>query len=190
MRHETIADRGDGHTLLLRARPGHRDGAAHRVVRLLNRRPGRLAAPAARWAVTVLGVAGAVLLADSGYLHLRLWLDGYRGISVIGPLFLIQAVACFAAAATAGLFRRLGVLAAGAVLMAGTAAGLLLTVYVGLFGYRESLAVPYAGMSLVVEVSGAAVLTTAAAILLLAPAAPRGPGPLHEEKVWTRDGQP
>jgi hypothetical protein len=189
MRHETTAYGGYGHTLLLRAQPGHRDGAAHRVVQLLNRRPGRLAAPAARWAVTVLAVAGAVLLADSGYLHLRLWLDGYRSISVIGPLFLIQAVASFAAAAAAGLFRRLGVLAAGAMLMAGTAAGLLLTVYVGLFGYRESLAVPYAGMSLVVELSGAAVLA-AAAILLLAPAAPRGPRPLHEEKVWPQDGQP
>ena len=37
---------------------------------------------------------------------------------------------------------------------------------VGLFGYQESLAVPYAGMSLVVEFAGAALLGAAAAIVL------------------------
>ena len=49
-----------------------------------------------------------------------------------------------------------------------TAAGLLLSASTGLFGYRESLAVPYAGMSLAVEFAGTAVLVAAAAILLAA----------------------
>jgi hypothetical protein len=37
----------------------------------------------------------------------------------------------------------------------------------GLFGYTESLAVPYAETSLVVEFTGAAVLAAAAAIVLV-----------------------
>ena len=64
-------------------------------------------------------------------------------------------------------------LAAGAVTMAATAAGLLLSAGIGLFGYQESLAVPYAMSSLVVEFAGAAVLAAAAAIVLAARPGPR-----------------
>ena len=67
-------------------------------------------------------------------------------------------------------------LAAGAVTMAATAAGLLLSAGIGLFGYQESLAVPYAMSSLVVEFAGAAVLAAAAAIVL---AARRGSRPVR-----------
>ena len=59
-------------------------------------------------------------------------------------------------------------LAAGAVLLAATAVGLLLSAGIGLFGYTESLAVPYAGTSLAVEFTGAAVLMVAAVIALVA----------------------
>ena len=75
------------------------------------------------------------------------------------------------------VFRRLVLMVAGAVLLTATAVGLLLSAGIGLFGYRESLAVPYAGTSLVVELAGAAVLAAAAAIVLAArslPIAPRG----------------
>ena len=41
---------------------------------------------------------------------------------------------------------------------AATAVGLLLTVHVGLFGYTESLSVPYATLSLAVEFTAAFVL--------------------------------
>jgi len=64
-------------------------------------------------------------------------------------------------------------LAAGAVMMAATAAGLLLSAGIGLFGYRESLAVPYAMSSLVVEFTGAAVLAAAATLVLAARPRPR-----------------
>ena len=53
-----------------------------------------------------------------------------------------------------GLFRRFGLLVAGAGLMAGTAAGLLLSTQIGLFGFKDSLPAPYAGLSLVVEFAG------------------------------------
>ena len=46
------------------------------------------------------------------------------------------------------------------MLLAGTAVGLLLSASIGLFGYRESLAVPYAASSLTVEFAGSAVLAS------------------------------
>jgi hypothetical protein len=64
--------------------------------------------------------------------------------------------------------RWLVLLAAGAVAGVATAAGLLLTVYVGLFGYTESLTVPYATLSLAVELTAAFVLLAAAVLLALA----------------------
>ena len=146
-----------------------RDSFPRRSVRLLLRGPASLTSPAARWAVTLLAVAGAGLLVWSGVIHLQLWSDGYRSISVIGPLFLIQGIASIVLAVALVVFRRLVLLAAGAALAAATAAGLLLTAGIGLFGYQESLAVPYAETSLAVEFTGAAVLAAAAAIVLAAP---------------------
>ncbi len=109
----------------------------------------------------------------SGVIHLQLWSDGYRSISVIGPLFLIQGVVSVVLAVVLAVFRRVVLLAAGAVTMAATAAGLLLSVNVSLFGFRESLAVPYATSSLVVEFASAAVLAAAAALVLAARPGPR-----------------
>jgi hypothetical protein len=143
-----------------------RDSFPRRSARLLLRGPATLTSPVARWAVTLLAVAGAALLVWSGVIHLQLWSDGYRGISVIGPLFLIQGIASIVLAVALVAFRRVVLLAAGAVLAVGTAAGLLLSAGVGLFGYVESLAVPDAQTSLVVEFTSAAVLAAAAAIVL------------------------
>jgi hypothetical protein len=106
-------------------------------------------------------------------IHLQLWSDGYRDISVIGPLFLIQGIASIALALPLVVFRRLVLLAAGAILLAATAVGLLLSAGIGLFGYQESLAVPYAETSLAVEFTGAAVLVAAAVIVLIASLATR-----------------
>ena len=87
---------------------------------------------------------------------------------MIGPLFLIQGVGGIALAVVIAVFRRLVLMAAGAVMMAATAAGLLLSAGIGLFGFTESLAVPYAMSSLVVEFASAAVLAVASAIVLAA----------------------
>ena len=146
-----------------------RDSFPRRSARLLMRGPASLTSPAARWAVTLLAVAGAALLVWSGVIHLQLWSEGYRSISVIGPLFLVQGIASILLAVALVAFRRVVLLAAGAALAAGTAAGLLLSAGIGLFGYTESLAVPSAQTSLVVEFTGAAVLAAAAAIVLAAP---------------------
>jgi hypothetical protein len=140
-----------------------------RVARLLLAGPATLTSPMARWAVTLLAVAGAALLVWSGVIHLQLWSDGYRDISVIGPLFLLQGIASIVLAVALAVFRRFALLAAGAVTAAATAVGLLLSASIGLFGYTESLAVPDAKMSLVVEFTSAAVLAVAAVIVLAGP---------------------
>jgi hypothetical protein len=145
-----------------------RESVPGRAARLLARGPATMKSPSARWAVNVLAVAGAALMVWSSVIHLQLWSDGYRSISVIGPLFLIQGIGGIALAVVLAVFRRVVLMAAGAVMMAATAAGLLLSAGIGLFGFTESLAVPYAMSSLVVEFAGAAVLAAAAAILLAA----------------------
>jgi hypothetical protein len=148
---------------------GQPDSFRRHVTRLLLSGPSALTAPMARWAVTLLAVAGAALLVWSGVIHLQLWSDGYRDISVIGPLFLLQGIASIVLAVALTVFRRFALLAAGAVTAAATAVGLLLSAGIGLFGYTESLAVPYAKMSLVVEFTSAALLAIAAVIVLAGP---------------------
>jgi hypothetical protein len=117
-----------------------------------------------RW---TLRAAGAVLLAAVAVVHGRLWLDGYRTIDVIGPLFLLD-TALAAVLAVALLLtprRHLTLVAlAGAALAAGTAGGLLLSTRVPLFGFRESLAAADARLSLVLEGAATVVLLVLAAV--------------------------
>ena len=155
-------------TMLRDHHSARRDSVPARAAQLLARGPARTKSPGARWAVSVLAVAGAALMVWSGVIHLQLWSDGYRSISMIGPLFLVQGIGSIALAAVLAVFRRVVLMAAGAVTMAATAAGLLLSAGVGLFGFQESLAVPNAMSSLVVEFASAAVLAAASAIVLAA----------------------
>jgi predicted lipoprotein with Yx(FWY)xxD motif len=91
--------------------------------------------------------AGAALLAATGGIHLDLYLTGYRTIPTIGWLFLLQVIAAFALAIALVLIPgglipgrlidgRL-VAAAGALFAVGTLGGYLLSLRVGLFGFRE-----------------------------------------------------
>ena len=138
------------------------------IIRFLLRGPSALESRAARWAVLALGATGAAFLVWSAVIHLMLWGDGYSDISIIGPLFLAQGIGSIVLAVAIVAFRRLALLAAGAVTGVATAVGLLLSVYVGLFGYSESLSVPYATLSLAVEFTAAFVLLLATALLALA----------------------
>jgi hypothetical protein len=136
------------------------------VVRALTRGPASMSSPAARWAVSILALAGATLLVWSSVIHLQLWSDGYKSISVIGPLFLIQGIGGPVLALAVVALRRVALLASGALLLAGTAVGLLVSSAIGLFGFQESLAVPYATTSLAVEFTGAAIFLVATVIVL------------------------
>jgi hypothetical protein len=138
------------------------------VIRFLLRRPGALESRIARWTVLALTGTGAGFLVWSGVIHLKLWSDGYKDISVIGPLFLVQGIASIVVAVAIVAFRWLALLAAGAVTGIATAVGLLLSANFGLFGYTESLSVPYAELSLAVEFTAAFVLLVGACVLALA----------------------
>jgi hypothetical protein len=150
------------------------------VIRFLLRKPGALHSVIARWAVLALAATGAAFLVWSAVIHLELWSDGYKDISVIGPLFLMQAIVSIVLAVAIVAFRWLALLVVGAAFGVATAVGLLLTVYVGLFGYTESLSVPYSELSLAVEFTAAFVLLVSAALLALtAPVrAKSGPAPV------------
>ena len=89
-----------------------------------------------------------------------------------------QDVVSIPLAVVLGVFRRLGLLAAGAALMAGTAVGLLLSAQIGLLGFKDSLAAPYAGLSLVVEFAGRACLPP-----VRCSSPPPGPHPLTAKRV-------
>jgi hypothetical protein len=102
-----------------------------------------------------------------GWLHLDLWLAGYRTIDVIGPAFLLNAIAGFGLAVLLLVTPRpllLGVAALGAVAALGTLGGLLLATTVGLFGFVESTAADRWWESFWVEAAAVVVLGALAAL--------------------------
>ncbi|MFE4959719.1 hypothetical protein ACFRCW_38475 [Streptomyces sp. NPDC056653] len=91
-----------------------------------------------RFLAPTLRSATAATLAASGYIHAQLYIDGYRFIHIIGPLFLLQASASFALAAllligTSPLLLRTA--AAGVAL--GALGGFTASRTVGVFGFTE-----------------------------------------------------
>jgi len=127
------------------------------------------------WPRLGLRLAGAGLLVATGATHLDLYLTGYRSIPVIGWLFLLQVIAAFGLA-TAVLVTgsRLAALA-GAGFVLSTLGGYLLSVWIGLFGFKEirTTAGIVAG---VIEVAAFAVL---AMLALSPPAAHQSAGPVE-----------
>lgn len=81
------------------------------------------------------------MLAATAGIHLDLYLTGYRSIPTIGWLFLLQVISAFAlAVANLALWpQALSRLAAagGALFALSTLGGYLLSIWVGLFGFRE-----------------------------------------------------
>jgi predicted lipoprotein with Yx(FWY)xxD motif len=107
-------------------------------------------------------LVGAGLLAATGAIHLDLYLTGYRSIPTIGWLFLLQVIAAFGLAGLIVLIDSWLLAAAGAGFAASTLGGYLLSVWVGLFGFKEvrTTAGIVAG---VIEVAAFAVLALVAA---------------------------
>jgi hypothetical protein len=116
------------------------------------------------WALRLLGAA---LLAAMGWIHLDLWLDGYRTIDVIGPAFLLNTIAGFGLAVLLLVTPRpllAWVAALGALTALGTLGGLLLATTVGLFGFVESTAADLWWESFWVEIAAVVVLAALAAL--------------------------
>ncbi len=91
------------------------------------------------------------MLAWIGYVHLHLWLEGYRQIPVNGPLFVLDAIAAFVIAVAMLVWLRPLTGLLGAVFTASTIGALVISLSVGLFGFRESIAASYVVQSLVIE---------------------------------------
>src|ERR1700756_2468069 len=130
--------------------------------------PGR---PVSGWPAVILRVAGSGLLIAAAAIHLDLYLTGYRTIPTIGWLFLLQVIAAFGLGlAVLAIPSRLVTpsrvaAAAGAGFALATLGGYLLSVWTGLFGFKEVRT--GAGIAAgIVEVAAFAVL----AALALAPA--------------------
>ena len=115
------------------------------------RRPQPLGPPGRRVAAVLLRLACVALLAWIGYIHLHLWAEGYRQIPTDGPLFLLDAITGLALAGVLLVWPRplAGLLAAGYT--TGTLGALLISLTVGLFGFRESIPAFFVVQSIAME---------------------------------------
>jgi hypothetical protein len=104
-----------------------------------------------RLALTLLRLGGVALLTWIGYIHLHLWQEGYRHLPTNGPLFLVDALAGFVLAAVFLTWPRplAGLLAAGYT--ASTLGALVISLSVGLFGFKESISASYVTETLTIE---------------------------------------
>lgn len=120
----------------------------------------RLRDHAWRWQWALRAVGAGLLLAMA-WIHWHLYDLAYSTVDVIGPLFLLNAVAGVLAAVallvTPSRWLALVELG-GALLTLGTLAGLLASLTVGLFGFTETWDAPLVGQTIAVESAGVVVL--------------------------------
>ena len=100
---------------------------------------------------------------------LGLWseTDGYRSIPTIGPLFLLQSITALVIGIGVVAIRRLWAAVVGMGFALTTIAGFLLSVAVGLFGFKDSWLAPYAKQAFTIEILAVVVLMAAAALCLV-----------------------
>lgn len=118
-------------------------------------------------ALWTLRILGALLLAGMGWIHLHLWLLGYRTIDVIGPAFLLNTIAGFGLAVLLLVTPRpllAWVAGLGALTALGTLGALVVATTVGLFGFKESTDADLWWTSLWVELATVVVLAALAAL--------------------------
>ncbi len=124
-----------------------------------------------RWVATALFVVGGLLLVWSAYIHFHLWQSvGYRHIPTIGPLFLVQSFVGVAIAFAVVAVRRVWVAVLGVGLTMTTITGFLLSVEVGIFGFRDTWLAPFAKEAFLIECTSIVALAAAATLCLLKPA--------------------
>lgn len=117
------------------------------------------------WLRPALRITGAGLLAATAAIHLDLYLTGYKNIPTIGWLFLLQVIAAFALAVLVLATGNQVVAALGSGFAVATLGGYLLSIWFGLFGFKEVRTT--AGIAAgIIEVAAFAVL----ALLAVTPA--------------------
>jgi hypothetical protein len=109
---------------------------------------------------------GSVLMILSALIHLHLWMTGYQHIPTIGPLFLLQVIAGIAIALGSGVIRRVWAALVALGFVASTIGGFLLSVTVGLFGFKDSWSAPYAQMAFGIEIAALVVLAVGGGLCL------------------------
>jgi hypothetical protein len=129
-------------------------------------RVGPVSARAWRLAANAALAGGAALVAASGLIHLFLWADGYRNVTTIGPLFLVQAITGCVLAVSLVAYPRVLAAGLGVAYLLASIAALILSATRGLLGFRDTLNAPWAGTSLVVEAIGALLLVVGGILLL------------------------
>jgi hypothetical protein len=130
------------------------------------------------------------LLAWIGYIHLHLWQQGYRHIPTNGPLFLLDAAAGFVLAAVLLTWPRplAGLLAVGYT--AATLGALIISLSVGLFGFRESISASLVTQSLTIEsITVLALLSWTAWAAATLPPPARGPRPIAQSSPFDSDSR-
>src|SRR3984957_10829833 len=117
--------------------------------------PGRSRRPL-QVAATAVFVLGGALLIWSAFIHFHLWseTDGYRSTPTIGPLFLLQSIAGLVIGIGVVAVRRLWAALIGIGFVISTLVGFLLSVGVGLFGFKESWLAPFAKEGFLFELLG------------------------------------
>jgi hypothetical protein len=112
---------------------------------------------------TVALVVGGLLLVWSGYIHFHLWdSEGYRHITTIGPLFLLQSSAGLILGTLILAIRRVWAALLGLGFALSTVAGFLISVEYGLFGFKDSWQAPFASQAFAIELTAAAILAVGA----------------------------
>lgn len=129
-------------------------------------------------------LVGAVAVVVSAVIHLALWGQegGYREVPTIGPLFLLQAiVGCVLGVAIIGL-RRPVVTLLGALYMALSLGGLVISINDELFGYPETLDAPDVTLTLVVEILGLVACLAAIALSAMSRRLPAAEAPTASQQ--------
>lgn len=96
----------------------------------------------------------AALLVTSGFIHLHLQRTAYQHVKTIGPLFIVQFIACLVIAGAVLVTRHLLAVVAGVLLLTGTVVGFVVVRTVGLFGFTLPYSTTLANQVLVVEIAG------------------------------------
>jgi hypothetical protein len=152
------------------SRPAERGGAHRlwqRAVRLmLARTPSADLPPWVRYVAIGAIFVGAALIVTTASIHLHLWLAGYRHVPRLGPLFMAQAITGLIGGPLIAAARYAVFVVGGAIYMASSAVGLILSDTVGFVGIHDTFAAPWAGWALGVEIAGFVILTAAAGLLV------------------------
>lgn len=100
-----------------------------------------------------LRITAAIATLVSAYVHFKLWMDGMSSLHVVGPAFLVNAVAGAVIAVLVLVWRHWlpALLVAG--FGASTLGALIISSTVGLFGHHEPWQGPYVWASAIAEVA-------------------------------------